>query len=442
MNQNWKRFICTALVLILAFMGPMVDSSLLGKYIKSDTTQVLATTAKEKKKQAEDDLDNTNNKINDIKDQKATVDSSIKSKSDELDTVLAAQKKLQTDIADKQSQIEDNMVELDSAKKQQQEQYDAMKQRIQFMYENSSDDNLWTAIIEADGISDMLNRIEYVSDIYTSDRDLLESYQQAVQHVQEVGDQLNKDMEDLNDLQDQYEAQQSELETKIAELKDTSDQYQSQLAEAQQQAENYKSIISTQGEIIRQQEAAAAAEAARQAREQQEAADRAAAQAASNDSSSSNNSSSSDDSSGSYDGGGAGAGGLSGDNTDLTEDLNPSTSSSTSGSEVVAYAEQFVGGRYVWGGNSLTDGVDCSGFVHEVYEHFGISTPRYSQAFKSVGQAVSFNNIQPGDVVVYPGHVAIYAGGGRIVEAQSTKAGITDGRSVQCHTILAIRRLL
>ena len=432
MNQNWKRFICTALVLILAFMGPMVDSSLLGKYIKSDTTQVLATTAKEKKKQAEDDLDNTNNKINDIKDQKATVDSSIKSKSDELDSVLAAQKKLQTDIADKQSQIEDNMVELDSAKQQQQEQYDAMKQRIQFMYENSSDDNLWTAIIEADGISDMLNRIEYVSDIYTSDRDLLESYQQAVQHVQEVGDQLNKDMEDLNDLQDQYEAQQSELETKIAELKDTSDQYQSQLAEAQQQAENYKSIISTQGEIIRQQEAADRA-----------AAQAAAAQAAANDSSSSNDSaSSSDDSSGSYDGGGAGAGGLSGDNADLTEDLNPSTSSSTSGSEVVAYAEQFVGGRYVWGGNSLTDGVDCSGFVHEVYEHFGISTPRYSQAFKSVGQAVSFNNIQPGDVVVYPGHVAIYAGGGRIVEAQSTRAGITDGRSVQCHTILAIRRLL
>ena len=441
MNQNWKRFICTALVLILAFMGPMVDSSLLGKYIKSDTTQVLATTAKEKKKQAEDDLDNTNNKINDIKDQKATVDSSIKSKSDELDTVLAAQKKLQTDIADKQSQIEDNMVELDSAKKQQQEQYDAMKQRIQFMYENSSDDNLWTAIIEADGISDMLNRIEYVSDIYTSDRDLLESYQQAVQHVQEVGDQLNKDMEDLNDLQDQYEAQQSELETKIAELKDTSEQYQSQLAEAQQQAENYKSIISTQGEIIRQQEAAAAAEAARQAREQQEAADRAAAQAAAAQAAS-NDSSSSNDSSGSYDGGGAGAGGLSGDNADLTEDLNPSASSSTSGSEVVAYAEQFVGGRYVWGGNSLTDGVDCSGFVHEVYEHFGISTPRYSQAFKSVGQAVSFNNIQPGDVVVYPGHVAIYAGGGRIVEAQSTKAGITDDRSVQCHTILAIRRLL
>ena len=103
---------------------------------------------------------------------------------------------------------------------------------------------------------------------------------------------------------------------------------------------------------------------------------------------------------------------------------------------------QFVGIPYVWAGNSLTNGVDCSGFVHEVYAHFGISTPRYSQAFKSVGQAVSFDNIQPGDVVVYPGHVAIYAGGGVIVEAQSTKAGITANRSVQCHTILAIRRLV
>ena len=109
---------------------------------------------------------------------------------------------------------------------------------------------------------------------------------------------------------------------------------------------------------------------------------------------------------------------------------------------VVDFALQFEGNPYVYGGTSLTNGADCSGFVHEVYAHFGISTPRYSQAFKSVGQAVSFDNIQPGDVVVYPGHVAIYAGGGVIVEAQSTKAGITANRSVQCHTILAIRRLV
>ena len=109
---------------------------------------------------------------------------------------------------------------------------------------------------------------------------------------------------------------------------------------------------------------------------------------------------------------------------------------------LVSYATQFVGNPYVWGGNSLTNGVDCSGFVHLVYAHFGISTPRYSQAFKSVGQPVSYQNIQAGDVVVYPGHVAIYIGNGNIVEAQSTRAGITNSRPVNCHTITAIRRLV
>ena len=99
-------------------------------------------------------------------------------------------------------------------------------------------------------------------------------------------------------------------------------------------------------------------------------------------------------------------------------------------------------GPYKWGGNSLTNGCDCSGFVHLVYAHFGYSMPRYSQSFKSVGKAVSRNNIKPGDIVVYPGHVAIYAGGGRIVEAQSSRAGITNTRSVDCHTITAIRRVL
>ncbi len=74
------------------------------------------------------------------------------------------------------------------------------------------------------------------------------------------------------------------------------------------------------------------------------------------------------------------------------------------------------------GRKQLTNGVDCSGFVHQVYAHFGISTPRYSQAFKSVGQPVSYQNIQAGDVVVYPGHVAIYIGNGNIVGGAVNKS--------------------
>ncbi len=427
MNRSWRRFICTFLTSALVLTGPVVDGTFMGGYIGSGIETVFAETAKQKKKQAEKDLSDTNDKIDSLKDQQSEVSSDIQSKSDELDTILAAQKKLQTDITNKQAEIEQNQSDLADAQEQQQEQYEAMKKRIQFMYENSTEDNLWTAIIEAKGISDMLNRIEYVSDVYNSDRNLMESYQAAVEQVKQIGEQLDSDMDELTAMQDDYEAQQSEIESAILELENQKEQYASQITEAQQQAENYQNIIDTQAAIIQQQEAAAAAAALRQ---QQQAA------------ASSSNSNSSNSGSTSYDGGGAGSGGTIANDYASGGGKNPSGTTGVSGSDVVSYAMQFVGNPYVWGGNSLTNGVDCSGFVHEVYAHFGISTPRYSQAFKSVGQAVSFDNIQPGDVVVYPGHVAIYRGGGCIVEAQSTKAGITAGRSVQCHTILAIRRLV
>lgn len=423
MNQKWTRAICTVLTSALVFTGPAVEGTTFSGYINSGLEKVYAKTQKQKdaekkKSQAEQDLKDKKNEINGLKDQQQTTADDIKNKSAKLDEILAAQKKLQADITSKQAEIEQNQKDLAAAQEKQQEQYDAMKKRIQFMYENSAEDNIWTAIIESNGITDMLNRIEYVSDVYDSDRALMDSYQAAVEQVKEIGTKLDKDMNELTAMQDDYEKQQSDVEAAIVALENQKEQYASQIAQAQQQADNYQNIITAQGKIIQEQEAAAAAAAA------------AAARANSSSSSSS------------YDGGGAGKGGSIASDYAAGGGKNPSASTGVSGSSVVSYAMQFVGNPYVWGGNSLTNGVDCSGFVHEVYAHFGISTPRYSQAFKSVGQAVSFDNIQPGDVVVYPGHVAIYAGGGVIVEAQSTKAGITARRSVQCHTILAIRRLV
>lgn len=423
MNQKWTRAICTVLTSALVFTGPAVEGTTFSGYINSGLEKVYAKTQKQKdaekkKSQAEQDLKDKKNEINGLKDQQQTTADDIKNKSAKLDEILAAQKKLQADITSKQAEIEQNQKDLAAAQEKQQEQYDAMKKRIQFMYENSAEDNIWTAIIESNGITDMLNRIEYVSDVYDSDRALMDSYQAAVEQVKEIGTKLDNDMNELTAMQDDYEKQQSDVEAAIVALENQKEQYASQIAQAQQQADNYQNIITAQGKIIQEQEAAAAA---------------AAAAAARANSSSSNSS---------YDGGGAGKGGSIASDYASGGGKNPSASTGVSGSSVVSYAMQFVGNPYVWGGNSLTNGVDCSGFVHEVYAHFGISTPRYSQAFKSVGQAVSFDNIQPGDVVVYPGHVAIYAGGGVIVEAQSTKAGITANRSVQCHTILAIRRLV
>ena len=423
MNQKWTRAICTVLTSALVFTGPAVEGTTFSGYINSGLEKVYAKTQKQKdaekkKSQAEQDLKDKKNEINGLKDQQQITADDIKNKSAKLDEILAAQKKLQKDITSKQAEIEQNQKDLAAAQEKQQEQYDAMKKRIQFMYENSAEDNIWTAIIESNGITDMLNRIEYVSDVYDSDRALMDSYQAAVEQVKEIGTKLDKDMNELTAMQDDYEKQQADVEAAIVALENQKEQYASQIAQAQQQAENYQNIITAQGKIIQEQEAAAAAAAAAAAR--------------------ANSSSSSP----SYDGGGAGKGGSIASDYAAGGGKNPGASTGVSGSSVVSYAMQFVGNPYVWGGNSLTNGVDCSGFVHEVYAHFGISTPRYSQAFKSVGQAVSFDNIQPGDVVVYPGHVAIYAGGGVIVEAQSTKAGITANRSVQCHTILAIRRLV
>ena len=423
MNQKWTRAICTVLTSALVFTGPAVEGTTFSGYINSGLEKVYAKTKKQKdaekkKSQAEQDLKDKKNEINGLKDQQQITADDIKNKSAKLDEILAAQKKLQTDITSKQAEIEQNQKDLAAAQEKQQEQYDAMKKRIQFMYENSAEDNIWTAIIESNGITDMLNRIEYVSDVYDSDRALMDSYQAAVEQVKEIGTKLDKDMNELTAMQDDYEKQQADVEAAIVALENQKEQYASQIAQAQQQAENYQNIITAQGKIIQEQEAAAAAAAAAAAR--------------------ANSSSSSP----SYDGGGAGKGGSIASDYAAGGGKNPGASTGVSGSSVVSYAMQFVGNPYVWAGNSLTNGVDCSGFVHEVYAHFGISTPRYSQAFKSVGQAVSFDNIQPGDVVVYPGHVAIYAGGGVIVEAQSTKAGITANRSVQCHTILAIRRLV
>ena len=370
---------------------------------------VYAKTEAEKKRDAyKKKLKAKNSDIANIKDSQSDVKDSITAAAAKMKTLLSKQEQLKSDIKDKQNEVEQANKKLEEAKEEEQNQYDAMKLRIQYLYENSTDNSIWSAILESNGLSDMLNRIEYATDLYKSDRELMTSYQNAVKKVEDWTMQLADEMDSLLALQDKYQTQQGELKTLMAKLEQQKDAYAQQLAEAQKQAQDYKKTISKQEAIIRAQEAAAARANAN-----------------------------------TYDGGGTGAsGGIASDSYLKDPDCNPSQTTDVSGADIVAFAQQFVGNPYVWGGNSLTNGVDCSGFVHQVYAHFGISTPRYSQAFKSVGQPVSYQNIQAGDVVVYPGHVAIYIGNGNIVEAQSTRAGITNSRPVNCHTITAIRRLV
>ena len=119
-----------------------------------------------------------------------------------------------------------------------------------------------------------------------------------------------------------------------------------------------------------------------------------------------------------------------------------SSSGSGSGSSVVDFATQFVGNPYVWGGTSLTGGADCSGFTQSVYANFGVSLPRTSYEQHNAGTEVSYADAQPGDLICYGGHVAIYMGNGRIVHASNSVDGIKISDNAAYRTIVSVRRLV
>ena len=113
----------------------------------------------------------------------------------------------------------------------------------------------------------------------------------------------------------------------------------------------------------------------------------------------------------------------------------------TTGADIVAYARQFLGNPYVYGGTSLTNGTDCSGFTKSVYAHFGVYLPHSSSAQRYYGVHVSYSEARPGDLIFYSGHVAIYIGGGKIIHASTPSTDICIG-SATYDRILEVRRIL
>ncbi len=413
-----------SLIMMISVVEPVRATNISDLEREKEQLEQQKKEADEKKNQEQEKYNNAAGRVDSIQSNVDEVAEEI----DEIDAALvetiASVELIQEDIAAKEEQIEETTADYEAAVEVEQEQYEAMKLRIQFMYEKGNTTYL-EILLASQGFGNMINKVEYVEDLYEYDRKLLEEYQLAKEAVAELKEKLEEEMSELETQQHELEEEQESLEAMLTEKQEAYDNYEVQLAQAKQEAAVYKANIKKQNDEIKRLEAASAAkqseiDAAKKAEEEAKKAQELALQ---KQNQSSSGSSSGSSSSKSY----ASASSYSG--------------SGSKGQQIANYACQFIGNPYVPGGTSLTEGADCSGFVWRVYKDFGYTVPRTSYSLRSTGTEVSYANAQPGDIICYAGHVGIYIGNGQIVHASTQKTGIKITNATY-KEILSVRRVV
>ena len=339
-----------------------------------------------------------------LEEKKAAAQSQVSSLQEELTDLMTKIGNLQVELTEKGEEISKAESDLADAKLQEETQYEAMKLRIQYMYEDGNI-AMVEKVLSSGTFAEMLTQVTYAGEIQSYDRDALIQYQETQKKIAELKSTLETDMASLQEMETDFQAQQESLDVKItskrSEVADLDAQLQAAAAAAAQQVQAQRQANGTATDLT----------------------------ITTNNTTNTNNTNTSNNTN---------TNNNSNNNTNTNNNTNPApapdpepdnSSDNSSGTDyswqrdaIVSAAYSQIGVPYVWAGSTPGVGLDCSGLVQYCYRQAGIRLPHYSED-QMAGGRITYNP-KPGDIVWKPGHVGIYIGGGKMIEAQQTGTNI------------------